>query len=273
MSYTYFLKSLRSLVTAFAIVASGAITLGPFGSTILSNNLEIGDTALLGQQKEDGSCVFEDAKLVTRVENGETRWIALSFDESCKFVVAATWTGELGDGPSEKVDPLIDLLESQGVREEDINQPLAAASNESLVQSCKVSFQHVFMYGYGGTWDQLTHKSGQINFCYNGSTATIDSTFKNCEGSSIMYWDWLVDGCAVTGLVSGPASVVRFSSRGSYHCSPVNDPPCDLSNPDGYYHNLTDTEFGYGNGSSACTFGYTGQVAGGVSREIIAGCS
>jgi hypothetical protein len=83
----------------------------------------------------------------------------------------------------------------------------------------------------------------------------------------------MVDACVRTLYIPGPASIVAREGRGDYHCDPINIFPCNISNPDGYYHSLYDQENGSGNGSSSCVFWYTGVIVSGVSRQILQGCN
>lgn len=195
----------------------------------------------------------------------------------CQVVVNAKWEGALDAGPEDVIEQLHKLLTTQtSLVYEETESSLAnenGASTVLLTSGIKTSEQHVWMYGYGGTWDQLTHKKGKMTFSYNGSTATITSESGTCQGSSHGSWSWVVDGCVRDVYEPGPASVVRRGGRGDYHCTPASSFPCNLSNPDGYYHSLYETEYGYSNGSSICYLGSGGNIVAGVTRQILQGCN
>lgn len=93
------------------------------------------------------------------------------------------------------------------------------------------------------------------------------------SGTSPGTWDWVVDDCIRDVYEPGPASVVRRGGRGGYHCTPVGSIPCNISNPDGFYHNLYDTEYDYSDGSSQCYLGSGGNIVEGVDNQILQDCS
>lgn len=152
-----------------------------------------------------------------------------------------------------------------------LNLPNRAAPSPDALSACKTSSVHIYMYGYGGTWDQLTHKYANISFCYTGSTATLSSHGGSCSGSDHGLWRWKVDGCYFTRVVWGQAAVVWREGRGDYHCDPTNVLPCSLGG--GYYHSLYDTVSGYASGSSSCISSYSGTILAGVNKEYLVGCS
>jgi len=145
---------------------------------------------------------------------------------------------------------------------------------EQVTLATKTSEQHVFMYGYGGTWDKLTHKYGRLTFSYDGQSAAISSQSGSCQGSKPLPWyEWVVDQCVLESVNYGPSGVVWRTGRGDYHCDPSGTFPCSLSDPDGYYHNLYDREDGHSDGTSHCSYWWSGTIAAGVSTEILQGCS
>lgn len=271
-------KRLANVITLLAILLMGSTPFAPDvqGEIIDGDALETGDVVAVGQKTESGQCEFEDLTIKTdSLGNGITKWMGLEVQADCSFVVTAKWVGELEDGPSFVTDPLIKLLDTQTKAVEETTSPESNAEgdNQNLVMACKTSYQHVYMYGLAGPLDKLTHKYGTLTFCYNGSTATISSHSGTCQGSNIIAWSWVVDSCATTSVVSGPASAVSRTGRGEYHCSPPAQLPCNTSNPDGYYHNLRETEIGRANGSSTCTYGWGGVIVTGVGRQILQGCN
>jgi hypothetical protein len=185
------------------------------------------------------------------------------------------WDGQLDEGPTDAVDPLRRLLAQQSA---EVPETLSSETsmpdelfNAPLSSGSKTSQQHVWMYGYGGSRDQLTHKWGTLTFNWNGSTATLTSETGSCNGSDPVNWHWVVDGCVRDFYVPGPASTVGRGGQGDYHCSPVTQFPCNTGS--GYYHSLYGYEYGYSNGTSACVYNISGIYVGGVSRQILSGCS
>jgi len=271
----------RIVIVTFAIVLATLSLSATFTSEngaeiINSDALSIGDVAVSGEFTEDGQCIFEDITVKTdAIGDGNTKWFSLGLDDNCRLIVDAKWVGDLENGPAEIVNPLLELSKN----ETDVIEESAWAEGHQgtrfsvFLQSCKTSYQFVYMYGYGGQGDKLTKKWGTLTFCYTGSTATISSQSGSCQGSSIMWWTWVVDGCLTTNVVPGPASVVSRSGRGNYHCSPVAQAPCNGSDPNGYYHNLRDTEYGYASGASTCSYGWEGSIVLGVGRQILQGCN
>lgn len=82
-----------------------------------------------------------------------------------------------------------------------------------------------------------------------------------------------MDSCVLNSVNNGPSSVVWRTGQGDYYCSPTDTFPCSVSNPDGYYHSLYDREDGHVDGTSHCTYWYTGEIVLNVGREILQGCS
>lgn len=180
-------------------------------------------------------------------------------------------------GPSAIVEPLIELLKEQSIPipEETNLKSIGSSDIKSSTMtpsSTKTSEQLVYMYGYGGTADKLTKKTGKLTFTYNGSSATITSQSGTCQGSKILTWQWVVDGCFNTDIEYGPADIVFREGRGDYLCKPQDSFPCDTSEPNGYYHKLFDNEDGHKDGVSHCVFWYNGTIVSGVKHQILQGC-
>lgn len=257
---------------------SGALQSLTSDNQVSWNNLEVGDVLANGVRAPADTCDFGPEPVNIHIDIavfGAPRWLAISLDDQCKAVIKGKWEGALEDGPKEIVVKLMELLPYAAfpVPEE----PLSTIGSLSATQpmgttSCKTSAQNIYMMGYGGGADKLTQKNGTLEFCYNGSTATIDSQAGGCTGSSTLYWDWLVDSCSTTSVEYGPSSEVYRSGWGDYHCDPPGTFPCNGSNPDGYYHSLSDSEAGFADGSSTCSYGYGGQIVYGVAQNIILGC-
>ncbi len=271
-------KTAFTLLLLLSILLSAAL---PFETRkaqdpIDGNDLSEGDLAVSGRKVNGTQCQFEEfAVSTTPLGDGSITWLGLRLDENCNLIVGAKWIGLLEDGPAEVVDPLFALLPN--ATEPAREAPISESNFTSLVsyrqQTCKTSNQYIYMYGLAGSGDKLTHKWGSLTFCYNGTTATISSHTGSCNGSQPFSWTWVLDGCVTTFVVPGPAATVYRAGRGDYHCSPISQFPCNASNPDGYFHNLQDTEYGNSNGSSTCVYSYGGVIVLGVGRDILQGCS
>ena len=250
----------------------------PPTNEINGNELVVGDIVVTGTRSEGDICDFGAIKVQTTAPGqGKTQWLGIVLDTHCQAVVNAKWVGSLEEGPQDVVKPLLDLLAVASPLVSEQSGPDFVNKNEmstSGVLATKTSEQHVFMYGYGGTWDKLTHKFGRITFSYNGQSATLSSQSGSCQGSKPFSWyEWVVDGCFLTSVNYGPSNIVWRTGRGDYHCEPPGTFPCNLSNPDGYYHSLYDDEDGHADGTSHCTFWWSGTIVAGVNREILQGCS
>jgi len=245
---------------------------------INGDEVEVGDIIAIGVRGEDGTCDFDTIEVRTTAPGqNETQWLGIILDPRCQAVVNAKWSGSVDNGPQEIVNPLMELLPtaSQLILEKSHtdtqNEGGASVAGD---RATKTSEQHVFMYGYGGTWDKLTHKYGKITFSYNGQSATIISQTGSCQGSKPFSWyEWVVDGCYLTSVNYGPSTVVWRTGRGNYHCDPSGSFPCNLSNPDGYYHSLYDDEDGHASGKSYCTFWWSGNIVAGARKQILQGCN
>lgn len=239
--------------------------------------LAVGDIVARAVRGEGGGCDFGTVKVHTTAPgDGRTRWLAIRLDSQCRAVVTAKWEGSLTEGPSHVVEPLLRLLSAASLPIPQELEPSAmsgAGASSLLVAGSKTSEQHVYMYGFGGPGDQLTHKYGRITFSYNGQSATITGAGGSCWGSEHGSWRWVVDRCTTTDANWGPASNVWIHARGNYHCDPPANWPCNISNPDGYYHSLLDDLHGYADGRSQCFYSWSGVVVFGVGREILQGCS
>lgn len=262
-------------LSALVAPLGGAPGSGPPGP-VDANAAEIGDVVATGSPIE-GGCDFSGVQVRTEMQPADaTRWVSIAFLPSCDAVVTSKWQGAFSAGPPGLVGGLGAALlaaDSPLVPEE------GAPTQGGSIDACETSYQHVFMYGYGGWYDSLTHKNGNINFCYNGSTATLSSHWGNCQGSDPPGGHyWTVDSCVLNSVGWGPGSVVWRTGTGSYHCQDPNAFPCNISEPNGYYHSLWDDEDGHSNGVSHCTYGWSGQVIytgtqAHIGREILQGCT
>lgn len=146
------------------------------------------------------------------------------------------------------------------VRAEEHYEQTASSNPEKEVR------QHVWMYGHGGSWDQLTNLYNTIRFTY-GTSATLTYAAYECIGSSPGWWSWVVDACIRETLVWGPASKVSQIVRGEYHCDPWWAEPCVFANGYGYYHNLRNGIDAYSSGNAYCQYTFGGTIVSGVTRN------
>jgi len=242
------------------------------------DELAVGDIVATGIRGEGGDCNIDAVKVRTTAPGqGKTQWLGIVLDTHCRVVVNAKWEGPLTDGPVDVIEPLLRILPvSPTIPEKpqlDLMSRGGASGLSALACSLKTSEQLVFMYGYGGTWDKLTRKTGKLTFCYDGVNATINSQSGTCQGSTPGSWSWVVDACVTIDVRSGPAPIVWRTGRGDYHCNPPSQFPCNIPAQDGYYHSLYDSEDGHSNGTSHCSFWWTGVIVAGVDRQILQGCT
>lgn len=239
--------------------------------------LSVGEIIMEGAFLKDGSCYISPFRVQTTSISSSSIWLGILLDEQCRVVVNAIWEGSLESGPPDVIKPLLQFLttETTPLQESSRSDNSITLGGSSLASplASKTSEQHVYMYGYGGTADQLTHKRGKLTFSYNGVSATLTSESGTCQGSNHGSWSWVVDSCLRISYVPGPATTVLREGQGDYHCSPAGSFPCNLSNPDGYYHSLVDEEDGHANGISHCYFSYSGNIVAGVKRQIVQGCN
>lgn len=230
---------------------------------------QVGAVAAPGRARADGECQFDSPVHVrtTAPGQGTTKWVVLRVDQQCQLVVQAKWTGALTQGPVTVVEPLQRLLPTL--------QSTQSTAPGVLSSGTKTSQQYVYMYGGGGTADKLTSIEGRITFSWDGTNASISSGSESCGASDPPGGHrWVVDSCGLQYQDGGPRDVVWRTSRGSYHCDPPGIFPCNISEPDGYYHNLYASEDGHGDtGLSHCDFWAEGYIVLGPGRDIWQGCS
>lgn len=263
------------------IVTIAAVPLQPsFSNEINGDHLVVGSIVARGIRGTNGGCDFGDIKVrTTAPAQGQTQWLGIVLDAQCRAVVNAKWVGAMENGPQSVIKPLLGLLPwqsppvAQEVKLDQVNMQ-AVSTSSALATAYKTSEQHVYMYGYGGQGDKLTHKRGSLRFSYDGQSATMISYASVCYGSQPFPWySWVVDACLITGVNFGPGSWVGGQSRGDYHCDPSWVPPCFTLGQAGYYHSLYDLEDGYPDGRSSCIFGWFGNIVFDVYHEILQGCS
>jgi len=287
MALSALLIAMLMAIVALAVpmsTANQAAALPVVGDKIFSNEvntdeLNVGDIVAEGIRGTNSTCDFGALKVhTTAPSDGITRWVGLKVDPQCRAVLNAKWNGSLKEGPQDVIEPLLKVLPNMTQQVSEKNQPAVASQDEvsalSAPKATKTSEQHIYMYGFGGPLDKLTHKYGSLTFSYNGQSATISSQSGSCAGSKPFWWyEWKVDACYLKDITSGPSNQVLRSGQGDYHCDPATTSPCTLSDPDGYYHSLIDEEVGYADGRSSCNYWRPGNIVFGTGQEILQGCS
>lgn len=221
----------------------------------------VGTVVARGVPNGAGACSFGVTEAST-IESGQ--WEALDVGSDCIVTVQSAWTGTLADGPAEY----------QAV-DEDLGVPAAPAVATAAATTCKLAEEFFFTYGYGGAaLDKLTRLWSAMNYCYNDTYVWgSNDTGSGCAGQNEPSWNWVVDWCVITAQrFTQSTSSVWSQIRGDYHCTPPSSTPCNLSDPDGYYHSLWDQVTAYPSGHSHCTHWWSGQVVLGPESQIIAGC-
>jgi hypothetical protein len=239
--------------------------------------LPIGAIVAIGSLDGEGECNFDGStELSLSVGADEApKWASFQIDSKCNITLSAFWEGPLETGPKVVVGSLADVLthETKSIEEGGGDPKASDATALAVCHHIKTSSQHVYMYGLGGTGDQLTHKNGSITFCWDFENVWIQSSSATCSGAQEPAWTWVVDSCTRIAYTPGPTDTqVRRKGQGNYHCDPPGQLPCSLSTPDGYFHHLFDEEIGKPNGTSTCIASFEGTIVSGVNREILQGC-
>lgn len=245
-----------------------------------TDELKVGDLVGEGIRGVNDTCDFSALKVRTTAPgDGKTQWVGIKFNPQCRAVINAKWHGSLEEGPRDIIEPILKTMPNMTPQ---VTQELPFVRTDgvptlSATAGTKTSEQRVYTYGYGTPWfDVLTEQKGKITFSYDGTNARqSDIWWTSCWGAdhSSLGWKWVVDSCSITSLNTGPSSVVWQTGRGNYHCDPAGNFPCNLSDPDGYYHSLYTDEDGHADGTSHCTYWYSGNIVLGPGREVLQGCS
>lgn len=284
---TKLLYLLISLVLIFSIAAAPSnqrsVSLYDEGPSLSSTEINVDDLKvgdIIGKGMLAGSsCDFSKAPVTLRTElsnKNESKWTAIRVDNLCRLVVAGKWLGTMEDGPQDIVEPLvkkIPLLTKSNEVAEGQNILTSFGTDEiGILGANSTANLHVYMYGYGGTPDKLTHLYVDLTIDYNLQTVSIKSASRTCSGSQIFSWyKWMNDSCTRISWTPGPASRVEYGAQGDYHCDPAGTSPCNLSDPDGYYHSLKGWISGTNNGSLACWHSWSGKIVLGTGR-IVTNC-
>lgn len=250
-------------------------------------DLSVGDVLLQGFSLGD-SCVFAPFEVVTPgPEVGMARSLALQANEECRLTVVAI---------SENPAPVA-LVDSTSIPEVPMAaeapaiEPDTSAGASTTTGSCPVLYANsapsvstttATCSGSGGssggsggssgggsgggggggtsgtkTVDQevnmrepngiaQTRKSGHLKFTFSGTSASTIEQSGTCWRNT--WGGWVIDGCWFIGQNSRGSPVWRHG-RGDFH------------RDDGrFYHKLHDKEYGYGDGTVACSYWYEGEL-------------
>ena len=242
---------------------------------IILNDLSSGNIIANGRKVENG-CQFDPMDMtLIKTEEGTGEWIIYSVDDMCNIIVDARWSGTIQDAP----EPFREMLseeELQGKRliaqEDDKNSKFINTSFTSS-STCETHQNTVRTYGYGGVADKLTELTGWIVACRNSSGSFVSgSNNGSCWAATwTPTWNWTIDGCVKYGFEL-QSWTVAGQQRGDYHCTPPNNSPCNLSNPDGYYHSLYLSQRVYSSGNASCTRSASGNYVQGPWGYNLQGC-
>jgi hypothetical protein len=252
----------------------------------------------VGSADRNGNCVFENLEAeITPTGDGATTWAAYAVRSDCVFVRDALWTGARTDGVL-SVAPQSLLVDSVSPFSEEVFASDNSDSGTVEVErstaasggvgdsyylastSCGTNEQLVYTYGGGGpVLDKLTQIKLRVDWCRQTSPASawITGYVGTCialDQPPSFGYDWIIDSCSAPNKNLGPVNGLAYvAGQGSFHCGPTNVFPCNLSNPNGYYHTLYNTVGKAANGSSHCSYSYTGQKVFGPNRSILQGCT
>jgi len=224
----------------------------------------VGDVVARGALNGTSSCLFAKTDGMSL---GVGEWLALRVGTDCSVTVTDAWEGSLTDGP--------DRFRAISIDAESGDATLPGSVAVTTATVCKTAQEHFFTYGFAGAAiDKLTHLWSSLTYCYNDSYVWGSSTAgSGCSGTPEPSWVWVVDWCGVTSqrLYQNTSSVWN-QWRGDYHCSVPASFPCNLSDPDGYYHSLWDQVKASISGHSTCTHWWSGHIVLGPEADIVAGC-
>ena len=261
--------------SAFAAAAFLIVALSP-GLASADGTGKSGPVIRLGQilgvgKMDARGCRFDEPIEITQdmeSDESESKFVALSVSKECRVQVVGTWHGNLADGPAEVSRELAAVIAGQG-RIDPLDD---LSSNPDLVplstSGCKSISQTAWMYGFGGTGDDLTRVANYTDFCWDAGEVWKTNGGGGCGGSSPLYWTWVRDSCTWPGSTWGPSrSNIYGTIRGAFHCSPTNVPPCSIGG--GYDHQLYAKNTAYPTGSSSCTYWFTGQIVNGMTHSVV----
>lgn len=244
---------------------------------IILNNLATGEKIASGR-KVEGGCQFDrmDMMLV-KTEKGKGEWIIYSVDDMCNLIVDARWSGTIQDAPK----PFREIVSREApegkwyTAQEADKSSKSMSSNKSIALSstCETHKNTVRTYGYGGVVDKLTELTGWIVACRNSNGSFVSGSNNGICWAETWTpgWNWTIDGCAKYGFEL-QSWTVAGQQRGDFHCTPSSNFPCNLSNPDGYYHSLYLSQRVYYSGRAYCTYSASGNYVLGPWGYNLQGC-
>src|SRR5262245_23376893 len=235
-----------------------------------------GDVLLQGQEKRRAgerrpdSCTYPKFEVVVTARPGRERGLDLRNDENCRLVVVSKFD-RVGSGPK-SMDEYRKQKEARRGNKAALDNPIAnkfqavvfkrplKPVRTSFASGTKLVYQDVFMYGYGGEWDKLTHKTGALEFQYNGSTATTIYRDGDCAGSIT---GWVVLQCVDPYFqLDGPRFMVYRHAAGVYSWAFAWTTGGNIA----YIHTLEDNETGWSDGLGVCSYYVSGDIVLGVSN-------
>ena len=250
----------------------------PLAATVVDiTNLEPGRIVAQGERVGDQCSLPKVGLQISRHLNAEQVWVSIAVSDACHFVVAGhqpapeedkfdrdsmrfSDTPSLHSGPSVKTDA----------------RHAVGGGFSALSTSCGTSRQVAYTFGGGGpAFDKLTEVDNDVDFCWDGSTVWITGISGGCTAVQFdpPAHEWLIDACVSHSSNLGPTTGFAFhTGRGDFHCGPVSQFPCNLSNPDGYYHSLYNQASATKTGALSCTYWATGEPVNGPSALIYTGC-
>lgn len=252
---------------------ANATTKGP--QEIRVDKLASGDRIAIGK-KVEGGCQFEPMDLT--IEKGQ--WVAYVADEACNLILDSRWSGTIKNAP-EHLKKFVDKAEPEGF--EVVAQGVSSQNNSAeqgsqgnvmaATVTCQTHSNVVLTYGGGGLADELTKLTGWIEACKDGAGSFVSGSYGGTCWAATWppSWDWVIDSCTKYGFEL-QSWTVAGQERGDYHCGPTNVFPCNVSNPDGYYHSLYLSQRAYSGGSAYCTRSASGSYVFGPWGYNIQGC-
>lgn len=243
---------------------------GTDGPEIILANVAVGDVLKTGRRTRAG-CLDLDITLVTTKPDRLGRWSIVSVSEDCKMTLLAKWSGDLTDGPKD----VINTMSPEAWDDPSSSFHFSGGGVTAPAAICKTNKQRVYTYGGGGpSLDKLTRIDHTVETCANGNTAWIPSLSGTCVATTLPLWRWVNDFCGTRFQNLGPTTGSAYHSmQGAFYCAPTNQPPCNISNPDGYFHDLISNVLVNPNGSITCSYTASGQWVFGPNRQILQGCS
>jgi hypothetical protein len=230
--------------------------------------MPVGQIVARGVIDAAGTCAWIGTQ---GLQTAQGQWMALHVDADCVARIAAKWTGGLSGGPQTVTSGIVAAVGDVG----DVGTvgTNAMPSADALTTTCKTSKEYVYTYGgLGPIWDKLTVIWSALTYCYNDSFVWGTSTAGSaCAGTPEAGWNWVVDACAFSDQSLGSNSTKVWSTlKGTYHCDPVANFPCNVLN--GYHHHLYAKVVGFQSGHASCTFWWDGSIVFGPNQDVISGC-